>query len=385
MIYDAQGNPTGEGGEHCDEPVSPAVQALIETRVNAGIADIREHNRDDLQDLARDQTKKWRFIALISCCLTAVMTIFGFVSWFIAPQQIKVWIGRQVDKKLTEPMIRESADRVINNKMAAYVTDKLQPVSQQSELLSRRIAKTETDITSKQADLSTQQAALANQLKIAELAVAAKAGSRDAYGALVRTASDTPSNDFLRASMKELEFFYDALWNQDRYVVLVQTDTLADPGYASDELVQSMVNGPDYCEEAAINSLGKSKPKAAVGILCVKAQESKNLHAASRAIWALQEITGEKFRPLAFDAVTMWWQRNQTNVVYGGNYTGYFSVVKSMYQPPVSLQRAEEYIGQLNATIETDPDALHARCLKAGFLIMLVMGSVSLFHDSYIE
>ncbi|MFA7053674.1 MAG: hypothetical protein WC328_11700, partial [Kiritimatiellia bacterium] len=371
VILDAQGNPTGNGGNPRDEGIQPSVQALIESRLNAAIADIREHNRDDLQDIAREHVKKWRHIAVISWCFSAAMAIFGIITWFIAPQQVASWIGQQVDRKLTEPMIKESADRVINDKMTLYVTTKLQPINQQSEKLSRRIEKTETEIAAKQAILSSQQARLGDQLGIAELAVSAKAGSRNAYETLLQNASHNQSNDFLRASMRDLEFFYDSLWSQDRYVILVQADTMADPGYSSDEMAYQIIAGPDYCEEAAINSLGRTKPKATVGALCARAKETKNLHAASRAIWALQEITGEKFRPLAFESVDAWWQRNQTNAVYCGNYTAYCGVVKSMYQPPWSSQQLEQYIGQLNATIETDPDALHARCLKAGFLIML--------------
>ncbi len=227
-----------------------------------------------------------------------------------------------------------------------------------------------------EAQLSNKTAGLATQVGISELAVSAKAGSRKAFTSLMKMTDSSPTNDFLKATLRELELFYDNDRNLGEHLVLVQAGTLTDPGFSTDELVRSMVSGPDATEEAAINSLGHLNTKAAAAVreLCREAKESKNLRAAARATWALQEITGEKFRPLAFDAVGKWWEQHQTNPAYNGNYNGYFDVFKRLYDPPpvpFLPQEAEQYIKQLDDTIATDPDALHARCLKAGCLLML--------------
>ena len=62
MLYDHSGQPlpSTDGGEKGNLP--PGVQALIETRINSAIDDLRERNRDDLKDLSRDHAKKWRFL-----------------------------------------------------------------------------------------------------------------------------------------------------------------------------------------------------------------------------------------------------------------------------------------------------------------------------------
>ncbi len=57
-LYDHSGQPLGQNKDDSEGNLPQGVQALIESRVNEGIADIREHNRDDLQDLARDHVRK---------------------------------------------------------------------------------------------------------------------------------------------------------------------------------------------------------------------------------------------------------------------------------------------------------------------------------------
>lgn len=371
-IVDAQGNPVGNNEDRIEDlNLPPGVQALVETRINDGIDRLREHNHDDLQDLARDHTKRWRHIAFISWGISTVMAILGIITWFIAPQQIATWLGKQVDKKLTEPMIQKSADRVIDDKMAVYVTTKLEPINLQANALVQRVQQTEKDIANKQSELEANQAKLAYQLRIRELAIAAKAGSRVAFNELhsLKEESETPEN-LLSASRKEVELFYDTDHNQLSYQILVNSETHKDPGFSTDELVLSMRDGAPLLKEAAINSLGKAKSNAVVKILCEELEQTENLRVAARTTWALQKITGEEFRPLAFDHVLKWWNQ-QTNEVYCGDYSGYCLVCRKMWDPPLSIERLREFIMQLTPTIESDPSALHARCLKAGFLVIL--------------
>src|SRR5437867_2242405 len=82
----------GEHGETLSRPaesladlnVPPGVQALIETRVNAAIEELREDNRREIKQLIAKHTRKWQIIA-------AASIVFTLGSWFVAPQQIKKW------------------------------------------------------------------------------------------------------------------------------------------------------------------------------------------------------------------------------------------------------------------------------------------------------
>jgi hypothetical protein len=371
-ILDAQGNPTGAGEDQQELGLPSGVQALIETRVNAGVSAIREHNRDDLQDLARDQTRKWRWVAWITIAYALISTAINAFLVFYAPRDAVKWIGEQIDRKLTEPMLQKSADRLLETKMGDYVSTRLEPLRRQASDLAMVISNAVSAVNTRQEELASQQGMLAGELRIQELAIAAKAGSRTAFTELQQMQSTTNLfPDLISACAKDVELFYDADRYQDGYQILIKAETLNDPGFASDEIVYSMMNGPDYCEEGAINTLGKRKAKAAVREICRKAAQTRSLRAAARTTWTLEEITGEKFRPLAFEHVQKWWDRNQTNTAYCGDYSGYTEVVREMWRPPVTAEKLARFVDELRGTIDTDPQALHSRCLSAGFLFIL--------------
>lgn len=370
-LYDHVGNPLGQGDDPPESSLPAGVQALIETRINSAIADVREHNRDDLQDLARDHARKWRYLALVSVAFGIISSSVAVITTFYAPQQIRIWISSQVDKKLTEPMIRESADRVIADKMSAYVDERLQPLREKADSLVESVDNVRKDVGNKQVELERQQEELSKQLKIRELAVAAKAGSRSSYNALLELTKDhAEPRDLLNASLKEIELFFDADRSQLLFPTLVKASTMKDPGFSVDEVVHILRGSPQLVE-AAINTLSNLKDKACVKELCAFVEKTDNLRAAARATRALQVITGDQFRPLEFDKVGRWCTDTSSNPVYSGSYDGYLSVAQHMNHGAILPWQLDDFIKQLTVTCESDPDALHSRCLKAGFFLML--------------
>jgi len=234
-------------------------------------------------------------------------------------------------------------------------------------------------IGQKQVMLEDQQRKLSHQLRIQELAIAAKAGSREAYTALLdmrREGGD--SNDLLTASLKEIELFYDVDRHQLSFPRLVSKGIMKDPGYAVDEVIFDMRNDSSLIE-GCINTLSLLKSKGAVGELCQIVNNSQDLRAVARATRAIEIVTGEKIRPLEFDKVQYWWQNNKDNKAYLGDYAGYCEVVKRMRQAPVKNNSLPEFISILSKTIDSDPNALHSMCLKAGFLAM--MGDLNSAND----
>ena len=290
-LYDHSGQPITPSDNQINDGLPPGVQALIEARLNSAIGDIREHNRDDLQDLARAQVKKWRFLTFLS-------TAIALIAFFIAPQQIVNWIGKQIDKKLTEPMIRESADRLIDTKMSNYVDMKMQPLNKQAGILDANISELKNDIADKQATLQRQQKELADQIKVRELAVAAKAGSRKAYNELL-TLKERKPNNLVTSSIKEIELFFDADRGQLSFPILVKKEIMKDPGMSVDEVIQILRSNPKLAE-AAINTLSQLKSKASVSELCTLIKTTEDLRLAARATRAIEIITVEKIDPLDF-------------------------------------------------------------------------------------
>lgn len=87
-LFDHSGQPIGQKDDDAEGNLPAGDQALIESRVNSAIADIREHNRDDLQDLARDHVRKWRYLTFLSIAFGVVSSIIAVFTTFYAPKQI---------------------------------------------------------------------------------------------------------------------------------------------------------------------------------------------------------------------------------------------------------------------------------------------------------
>lgn len=370
-LYDHAGRPLRQSRDDAAENLPAGVQALIESRMNSAIADMREHNRDDLQDLARDHGRKWRHLALLTTAFGLIGSGIAIITTFYAPEKIGKWVNSQVDLKLTEPLIKESADRVIANKISDYVDERLYPLRDKAVYIEKSVDNVRKDIENKQTEIENKQELLPNQLKITELSIDAKAGSRESYNSLLSMAkNETEHSNLLKASLKEIELFFDADRGQISFPILIKKSTMKAPGYSVDEVVHILRTKPDLAEPA-INVLSNLNSKASVKEICVFINKTDNLRAAARATRALEVITGERFRPLEFEKVTNWWTENSVNKIYSGSYEGYLSVVQDMWRGPIDPQRLERFVKQLTVTCESDPDALHSHCLKAGFLLIL--------------
>ena len=89
-LYDHLGNPINNE-DAVEDGMTPGVQALIETRINSAVDDLREKNREDLKELVRENTRKWQYLTIISSLIT-------IVTLFYAPEKIISWTGDLIDK-----------------------------------------------------------------------------------------------------------------------------------------------------------------------------------------------------------------------------------------------------------------------------------------------
>lgn len=230
---------------------------------------------------------------------------------------------------------------------------RLHPLRDKAVYIEKSVDNVRKDIESQQLEIKNKQDKLSNQLKITELSIDAKAGSRESYNSLLSMAkNETEHTNLLKASLKEIELFFDADRGQLLFPILVKKSTMKAPGYSVDEVVHILRTEPDLTEPA-INVLSNLKSKASVKELCVFIEKTDNLRAAARATRALEEITGERFRPLEFEKVTNWWTENSANKIYSGSYDGYLSVVQDMWRGPIDPQRLERFVKQLTVTCES--------------------------------
>lgn len=188
----------GEYGEPISRPADsladlnlpPGVQALVETRVNAAVEQLREDNRREIKDLVRKNTRKWQVIAAIS-------VLFTLGSWFVAPQQIRKWARDYVQKRMTAPELKKAADQAIATQMSDYVRAQIDPVKK--------------DISAKQEQLQSAQITINDQVRVQQLAIGAKAGGLADYEELQRDAARTDElGNTAKTSLKEIELYFDA-------------------------------------------------------------------------------------------------------------------------------------------------------------------------------
>lgn len=349
----------GEGGEPISEPADslddlnlpPGVQALIETRVNAAIEQLREDNRREIADLVRKNTRKWQIVAAASFLLT-------LASWFIAPQQIKKWSKDFVQKRMTAPELKKAADEAIKNQMSEYVRVQIEPLKQ--------------DIAGKQDQLQRDQQSLQTQVRTQELATAAKAGDLAAYEELTSKAGQPgPTKPSATAALQEVEIYYDLDAAQLFTPTWVDGVSKQDPGWSVEELLFDLHRASDPSWRvgmintiANISSDGDQKQKGVVEELFQQLESEKDLRVRARTVRAIARITKQEFRPLDKSAVEAWWKLHGSEPAYQSPYSGYFRGRKALMEE----RSVDEIIRAMDETIRLNPDALHCRCIKATML-----------------
>lgn len=355
-------------GDHNDQSTLPLqIQALIESRVNTAMDAARENLRREIDSSMKSRNTR----ALIRYTLVGIVNIIAaLLLWLYGPNEVKNWTRDFVADNMNKPTLESAAQEVVADKMAKYVSDRMVPLNQKANELKSSIDEVNRTVAEKQTILEDRQKKLSGQLHIQDLAIFAKAGSREAYTALLDMRSkEVDANDLLTASLKEIELLYDVDRNQLSFQVLVHKETWKDPGYAVDDVIFEMRHNPTLME-GAINTLSQLKSEASIKELCRIVNSSQNLRVAARATRAIEIITGEKIGPLEFDKVQNWWEKNKDNKAYLGDYDGYCEVAEKMGQRP-NRNKLPEFISNLNKTITSDTKALHSMCLKAGFLVMI--------------
>ena len=397
------GKPIGKEYDDEQENSWPVgVQALIETRINEAVGRIKENNQLDLKLLAQEHIKKWRHIAFIS-------TTIAIISIFVAPSQISEWIKNYIQERMTEPKLQEAADLAIKQKMSEYIEDKIKPLKLESEQLyndinslkveilnkqkqleseqkstyvqirtlktdadeiSKNINKFSEDISQKQTQFEFDQRSLRQQLHVQQLAIAAKAGGKKEYLELNELSKvKSEAQLFANNALREVLFYYDYDRSRLSYDVLVDQVSKQDPGYSAEEICFLFSIDKDL-REAAINTASKQKNKKIVQFICESIENQDDLRLIARMTLALEKLTEAKFKPLDIESVKAWWSINKNNNEYKSNYEGYFYVYNELLKGGIVKSNYEKYIKELEKTISTDNNALHARAMKGAILAL---------------
>jgi hypothetical protein len=350
----------GEHGEALSQPsdsiadlnLPPGVQALIETRVNAAVEQLREDNRREIGDLIRKHTRKWQMIA-------AVSVLFTLASWFIAPQQIKKWAKDYVQKRMTAPELKKAADEAIRTQMGSYVQGQIEPLKK--------------DVSEKQQQLTEDQKALRLQVEVQELATAAKAGDVKAYETIVAKTKESAIKSSAIAALHEVEIYYDLDAAQIFFSQYADSVSKQDPGWSVEELLIILRQHHDNPSDriAIVNTIGtvaRTLPDSDKGVVDELYQElnsETDLRVRARIIRALGIVLKQEFRPLDISACKAWWALHKNEKKYQSPYAGFFRAMKEISENGDS----KETIALLDETLQRDSQAVYCRAMKAAVLL----------------
>jgi tetratricopeptide (TPR) repeat protein len=351
----------GEHGETLSRPpdsledlnLPPGVQALVETRANAAIEQLREDNRIEIKNLVHKHTRKWQAIA-------ALLFLFNIASWFIAPQQIKKWAHDYVQERMTQPELKKAADDAIRTKMGSYVQGQIEPLKK--------------EISQKQQQLQNNQEALREQVQIQELATAAKAGDVSSFDRITAKSRQLgPIQSTATAALHEVEMYYDLDAAQLFYTTWGDTVSKQDPGWSVEELLVILQQQSDDASNrmAIVNTIanvGRNLPKEDRGVteeLYKHLESESDLRARARLIRAIGVVTDQHFSPLDIAACKAWWQLHKNEKPFQSTYSGLFKAIEMLS----SGKDEKTAIPLLDETIQKNPNAVYARSLKAAILI----------------
>ncbi len=325
--------------------------------------------------LYKDYINKWKIWGTVAVVISTILSFVGY-------QAITSSVKDLVEKKMTVPALEKATDETISKRMPEFVDNKFKSVEEKTDKLSNFIETTKSEIREKQNLLENAQALLKEQLNIQQYAIAAKAGARGKYEELkIIAEKKLEYKEFVDAALKDkdIEFYYEAIKHAQPYPELTDPISKKDPGFSIDEVIYYYRNSNVEldCREAAIDTLinyfeAKRIKNNVVQELCESVNSEQNLRVIARTTLLLNKLTGRSFRALDIDAIRVWWEQNKNETKYQSPFKHYLEARDYKPYPFVNdIKNIKQIISLLDKCIQAEPDALHARCLRGGYLTNL--------------
>lgn len=253
-----------------------------------------------------------------------------------------------------------SNKNILADKELKNISNKILPLELKAKSLSTLIRKIRKEL------LPLQEI-----LKIQQLTTAAKAGSRKDYEELNKISTKDPRiQNYANTALRDIFFYFDSQKNTEGRLLgdFVSKKFIE---YSVDEVIDIYHNKDPSLDfqESAINTLAILKRDTAVQEICDSIDKEQNLRVIARMIRALSILTGEYFDTLDINAVKTWWEKDTNKEKYKSFYKGYLEARTYMKgRSSLSDKESKYVISLLEKTIEMDPAALHARCIRASLL-----------------
>jgi len=356
--------PGGERiGDESKEPSLPeATQAFIKVEINSGLDGLRTANEHQFRQLRTEIRKRWLWLTVLSWALTAVFGVSFYGAWKDIP--------KRVSKEFIAPKVQKTVTTIIEQKSSNYIDEKIKPLDQRVQTAATEASRIESEIKAKQEQLQGDQLALKAQLDIQQFATAAKSGDLEAYQKVKKqSATAGPEQTAAVSALREIEIYFDLDASQILTTHWVDKISLQDPGWSLEELVRDLHSQKDPAlREAIVNTIGSfpegdTLHQGIIGELFDQLKDEDNLRVIARIVHTVNRITKQSIRPLDRDVALKWWELHKREPQFQSPYESFLRAVSEEEMTNATM------IKLLEETIEKEPNALFARCMKAATLI----------------
>jgi len=321
-----------------NRPLPIEIEALVESKVNTAMDSVRETLRREASNERRQQQ-------IAGWIKYGVGVVFAVLAWVFGSSEVRDLTKKYVDEHMNKPALEEAAKEVVTNKMAAFVSQNLQPL--------------QLGITNAAETIKT----LTQEQKLIALLSRAETLDPDAFEQLTIIAGGTNEMARLATAMVrkiERSLFLDKGNPQILELCLTgehEGEPLFKGPFTSDEFAIFLF-APSP-REAAVNSVATEKRILFVPRLVELAHTRGDLSFLNRVSLALERICGVRFAPYDVGSLDRWWAVNKTN------YTEWpFTDLSRGISSFASCNYAEA-LRSFEAVIAADPSADMSRAYAA--------------------
>lgn len=276
-----------------DRPLSVEIQTAVRVEVNTAMDNARQHLNSDFDRLRKGSLVRYG----VTVAVGVVVAILGYLNLL---DKAENWTRARVDQKMDDPMIQEASKKLMDSRIAPYISNEVVVATLRIERLNLQLTKIEE-----------ANRTLSDKLEFNLLANNAQLYDRDAYETLASMGAGTNA---IVAQARRIVSDIQRRLESDRFsfTVAITKEQSGDSEYTgpftSDEIAMQLRR---IGLEGTANYIRNHKLKLFVPELIRIALTSKDLWEANRITFAISELTGQKFFPWTMSQLTNWWENNK--------------------------------------------------------------------------